>query len=759
MAIKQTQQPLYFLDDQWQSFRSPGMRGLNTIVDPHDIGDQDASDLLNVWFDQGVIGTRPGSILYASKPASETGTPSQLMVPKTSDGVNYLIAVYTSGTNVNNFYVYDVTNTRWVLINGTYGPSFSKTLYFGSQSWTKAVGQDMLYFGNGYDNMGRWQMAMNYLSSAILSSNTTLPLTDATRFYQYSAGITAVNADNTTVTLSTSPQADSFYLNSWELGQPIYYVGTGITGLTTGTIYYAVPSAYSLASVSSLSGNTLGFATTKANAIAKTTISISGSPSNATVYKLQPIVVYDGTTTTNMTYYSVTSNTLNLVGTAGQAYASGATVVPTITDRPGMPKGNVLATWQGRFVTASSSASQQSIYDSSSITYHTWPTVTTTIPTPTTIGANATMFQLSRTFNAEDFVPNTNDGAASFMESVPDGSGAIVDIKDFGQFLLISKSNSQWQFSYSINQTTGAQVPQLVPIISGIGSGPLNSRGTIKAMNSIFYPTASAGFISMSPLQSGFSVSTGYQVISNQINNYIQNGYDFTVSKGQFYYNKLFWTATNPNTQSKIFMYDTVRQAWSIFDNWNPVDMAVTNTNQFYYLAQNGNVYKAFQGYTDNSNPYNSYYTTKLHNFGQPAIVKTLDAIYIEGYMTQSTILYADVLYNEKGNQYLITYKITTTTAGVEYTSVTIGGMGSFPFYQSILDSFPPSQIQNFGYFRGYLSVPNAYGFHALQVKFYSKNANSVWFLTGYGMNPKFENNIPSSMRIDSTSPVVTNFQ
>lgn len=722
MSLPKAQKPAnYALAIDVVETRQPGMLGINTITDQHDIKDQESPDMLNMYFDNGVIGNRPGYSLFAAKPTGETGTPLQMMIAKTSDGVNYIISIYTSGTITNNFYLWDSTNTRWIPINGSYLPTFTKMTYFGSQNWNYAYGDDRLYFGNKYDSSCRWRNCLNYLSTAAASADTTLTLTDTSRFFVYQAAVTGISSN--IFTLSTSPQGSSVYTNSWEKGQMVYFSDPGntISGLTNGTVYYAVPSSYILP-VNGVSGNSLGLATSYANAIAGTVISISGSPSNVTIYKATPVVIYDGTTATQKIYYTKSSTTLTLTGTVGTTIAIGASVSPTIVP-VAIPKGNIVVTWQSRFITAGAYQNENTMY-------------------------------LSRVSDPEDYVPVTDDMNAGGFQIFNDGAGGLIDIKEFGTFLVVSKSNAMYQFSFVQNADLSAQFPQITPIVSGIGMGPVTFRSSLKALNAIYYPSGSSGFIQLSPVASGVTASTGLQVISYNINNILPN-YDFSNSKGGFYKNKLFWTAQSSVSQNIIFVYDTIRQAWTKFDSWNPVDFAITNNNVFLILSANdGNIYQAFSGYTDNSNPYNAYYNTKLNLLGNAFTVKTLDAIYVEGYMTQSTKLYADVLFNEKGRLFKATYLLTYGVQGFQFSNVIVGGLAQFPFNQNINDSLTPDQIQNYGYFRGYLSVPVSYGLFAVQIKFYSKDANSVWFLTGWGTKPTYEESLPALMRIDANSPV-----
>ena len=742
------------ITQNWIEVRQPGMAGMNTIVDQHDIKDQEAVDLKNMVFDQGVIGPRQGSKLFAAKPTGETGTPLEIMIAKTSDGINYIIAVYTSGTTTNNFYIWDSVYSQWVSINGSYLPTFSAITYFGNQSWDYGYGFDSHYFCNGYDDMCRWKMSMGYLSTTASATDTTLTLSDASRFFKYSAGISAVNSDSTTVALTASPQQNAVYTNDWELGQMVYYVGSSISGLTSGTLYYAVPTAYSLPT-NGVSANALGFATSLANAIAKTTISISGSPSNATVYKAEPITIKDGSSTYSAIYYDTTSTTLKLTAAFGSIANSGAVVVPTITDRLGMPKGNILTTWSSRFVVANSPATTARTWNSGSTTFQTYPAAPTAIVSPTAIPGSANTMWLSRTSSPEDYITNNADISSGGNQIFSDGDGNITDIKDFGQFPVVSKKNKQYQFSFIVNQNLSAQFPQITPIISGNGMGPISFKSSVKAMNSIYYPTNSNGFMKLTPTTTGTNSSTGIDVISYNINNLIQSGYSFTTSRGTFFNNKLIWTAKNPAIQDTMFVYDTIRNAWTKFDSWNPIDMAVLGNNTFLFLSSiDGNLYQGFTGYTDNSNQYITSYTTKLHNLGRSALPKTMDAIYVEGYMTQGTTIYADVLFNERGLLFSQTYTMKVNNQGFIFTNENIDALGMLPINQGILDSLTPSQIQSFGFFRTYLSVPNSYGLYAVQVTFRTKDPNCVWFMTGYAFNPKYIDIVPATMRLDANATI-----
>jgi hypothetical protein len=692
------------------------MAGLNTLLDQHDIKDQESPDMGNVWFDAGVIGPRTGSQIFATKPAGETGSPLQCFTGKTSDGLQYLISVYAQTGSGYNLYVWDVTNSQWIPINGTYGPTYTKNTKMGYVGWCNGYGDDRLYFCNGVDDQASWKMNMNYLSVKTLAADTTLTFTDATRFNIYTAAVTAISGNN--LTLSASAQANAIFTNEWEIGQMVYYVGTGITGITTGTVYYAVPTSYTLPTNGS-SGNTLGLAPTLAQAVAGSSINLGGSPSNATVYKVYPLTIYNAGTPTTVLYYNKSGNVINLTAAVGTANPIGSTVTSLITDRPGVKKGKVMVNWQARLAIANFSPGGENVL---------W---------------------LSRISEPEDYIIATADISSGGNQIFQDGFGGIMDLQNFGDFLVVAKQDVIYRFLFIQNQDLSAQFAQVTPIISGLGMGPIAPHTAVKALNSVYYPTTSSGFVSLSPVSSGATSSTGLSVISFSINNYIQNNLNFSNTVSTFFRNKLFWTATSTTGANAVMVYDTVRAAWTKFDSWNPSDLFVFNNLMYYMSSFDGGIYQALVGYTDNSNPYYAYFNTKMNSLGQPGLPKVADAYYVEGYMTQSTTLYADVLYNEKGRLYYETYQLMSNTPGFYFSNVSITALGQTPINQSILDSLEPSQVGQLGIFRGYLSLDNSHAFYAVQVKFYSKDPNSVWFISGHGIAPEYQNVIPATMRVD----------
>ena len=148
----------------------------NASLDPQDIADTDAADVLNMVMDKGYPTPRPGSVLAWKKPTGETNPLLNLLECVTSDRKEYAIAIY--GPNI---YVRDEVNNQWININGSYTPPTINASY-GYTNWNGGIGSDIVYFGNGVDNTMKWQMALSYSTQNQLASDTVITLSSVAQF-------------------------------------------------------------------------------------------------------------------------------------------------------------------------------------------------------------------------------------------------------------------------------------------------------------------------------------------------------------------------------------------------------------------------------------------------------------------------------------------------------------------------------------------------------------------------------------------------
>ncbi len=172
----------------FESIRQIGLGGLVSKVDSQDISPTESPDLRNIIYDAGIVGPRNGTTLLIAVPAGETGTPSRLLKPRASDGKQYVIAIY--GTNL---YLYDPTNVKWILINGSYAPT-STGVQWDYAIWNNGKQDDRIYLGIGIDDTAMWQQTLDYLKVAAVGGDGTLTLKDSSRFPN--TGTVVVNGES-----------------------------------------------------------------------------------------------------------------------------------------------------------------------------------------------------------------------------------------------------------------------------------------------------------------------------------------------------------------------------------------------------------------------------------------------------------------------------------------------------------------------------------------------------------------------------------
>lgn len=709
--------PAVQTNEHFVDARQLAMKGLNTLTDVHEIQEQETPDMSNTTFDAGVIGVRPGISLFTTKPSGETNTFNTGIGVQTADGTQYLIVSYGA-----NWYLWDTTNNYWVPLNSSFT---NGTLPFSYQGWINSIADSRMYIGNGVDINERWRASVGHSLGNINAINTTVTLqaNNGQRFYNdfYSITPGSISSNELTILPDTAGNV------SLPLGQMVFYTSNSIppTGMTVNTIYWVVPQ-------DGTTGTTFKLATSLANAMANITISISGSVAVGDILDVvEPIIISDGVNTATNYYYEVSNDTLHLVNQVGMTFGAGATVATTLTPRPIIPIGSIFTVSQRRFFTAAGTASTANTFVNQ-------------------IGpVSPVTMNFSRAGEPEDYLNDPDDIGSGFYATFPDGYPAITHVTDFGEYLLVGKNQAEYRFGFIQNSDLSAQILQVTPIISGSQMGALSSQTTIKAMNSVYYPTLGSGVVQLAPISTGVTATSGITVVSFNITNYVNT---LTFVKGRYFNQKLFWKVET-STEPALLIYDMIRTAWTKWDGMNPADMFVYN-NLFYYAeTSTGNILQFFSNtYNDNGNPIVSYFFTKARNFGMASMPKTADKVYLEGYMTSGTTLYADVWYNEKGELSKKTYKLNTSNPNFYFSRVPVDPLGAIPFNQGILDSMPPSYLATLGSFRCYLSIPNSYGYFVIQVKYYSMDQDAVWFITGDGINAQPEPLAPALLTIDDIS-------
>lgn len=208
------------LQKPYVPIRLPGMGGWNSFLDASGIDDDQLADAQNVSYDNGFVSVREGSTLLYEKPDGESGDPLQLITAKTSDGIEYLIAIYA-----NHFYVRHEVGDEWIRINQSYVPT-ETDLFYGDVNWNNGRGDDRLYVCNGVDNVARWDICLTEANGAQIAGASTLVVVDASRFPV--AGTLVIQGASSTFTEAYSSHDGTTFTLTGTLSQNVSD-GAGVT--------------------------------------------------------------------------------------------------------------------------------------------------------------------------------------------------------------------------------------------------------------------------------------------------------------------------------------------------------------------------------------------------------------------------------------------------------------------------------------------------------------------------------------------------
>lgn len=430
------------------------------------------------------------------------------------------------------------------------------------------------------------------------------------------------------------------------------------------------------------------------------------------------LIIQNGVTQVLLAYSANdTSTGIITVGTVGTVIPAGSTVTVPIQDlnpASSVPKGKVFIKSFARLFVMNSVGFENKV-------------------------------NFSQSSNPEVFAVTTDmTSGGSFVLYA--GVGGILGAADFGSYLLIDKQDIKHQVRQNISSDNANFVFQIIPVMSGDGIGPANQATILSYMNTSYYPTVGEGIISFSPAQTGASTTSGLVLLSQRINNLVTEVLDFSIARTAGLGQKLYWSVSLPVIgtptviNNLVLMYDLVRaslnqpqSAWTIFDNWNAVDLKPVNGILYYLSASDGAVYKAYEGYQDatagNPTPYTSMALSKRFNLNSPATLFKAQYIYLEGFISQSTKLYINVFDNEKGALGTQSYIIDGNNKSLTSNAFS-GGLGRFVNGLPLLGGIDFETIKNATqplFFRVYLEVSQAFREHNVQLQFFTNAMGSQW--------------------------------
>jgi hypothetical protein len=188
-------------------------------------------------------------------------------------------------------------------------------------------------------------------------------------------------------------------------------------------------------------------------------------------------------------------------------------------------------------------------------------------------------------------------------------------------------------------------------------------------------------------------------------------------------------------------VYNLVTGTWdSPIVGWAVSEFAVyddgTGEKLYWGDGVTPNVYKVTEDSNDFIYDVTASWRSKQFTFGTPQVQKTMDSVYVEGYISQNTNLTISLLLDENG--YTQTY--STVLRGSEssylYSSESFNLFGLTPFGTERFGANADQSGKR--KFRVYLSKSfTPLPFYNAQIEFASDQQAGVWEVTAFAMNVK----------------------
>lgn len=424
-------------------------------------------------------------------------------------------------------------------------------------------------------------------------------------------------------------------------------------------------------------------------------------------------VVYCGQT---VAYTSKTATQFNFAGAGSVECADNKGVAQAPREFAGatFPRGNIYLFADNRLFIAGVSSTSDVVYFSAYASSTDFGDLQTLVTSST--AATAGLFNLAEGGGAVTAMVMDEGSIYIFKRSIiyratlTDSLYSITPLKTFDQ-----KS-----------QTTGA-VNKRSTFTSGNGTAfitPDNQIMLLQRVETIDYPQITA--------------------ISEPIKNTVDSMY-FDDSSGITYKDKLYFSgkmSSDSTTNDTVLVYNLSTKQWDApVVGWNVKDWTIyqdSNIEELYYGdSLTANTYKIITKAEDYIFDTVANWRSKRFDFGLPHGQKTIENIFVDGYISPSTNLRISLLCDEDG----ITQTYSTTLAGTEtdyiYNSTSYNAIGLKAFGSERFGS--SADVSGKKRFRVYLGkdfrIPTCY---SAQLEFASDQANASWEVTSFGflVNP-----------------------
>lgn len=202
-----------------------------------------------------------------------------------------------------------------------------------------------------------------------------------------------------------------------------------------------------------------------------------------------------------------------------------------------------------------------------------------------------------------------------------------------------------------------------------------------------------------------------------------------------FHENKLHLTCKTSSSSTfkdLELVYDTVKQVW--YDPYigrNINDYNIQNNELHWGSAVDTTSYRQITDKLDNGNGFTANWRSWEENFGSPSLQKKVDFAFVEGYISDNTILNVNIYLDDNGYSGIIPKKIR-------------GDSTIYIFFKAFFNLFGlnPFGIERFGSnkefsklkkFRVYIPIKDNQEIFTIQIEFLSEGKAQEWQVTRFG--------------------------
>lgn len=382
-------------------------------------------------------------------------------------------------------------------------------------------------------------------------------------------------------------------------------------------------------------------------------------------------------------------------------------ITQAIQEYPTYPRGNIYLLANNRLFIAGIASTTQAVYFSKYGDATTW---------------------------AENLVTDSTADSAGIF-NLGEGGGAVSGMVLDEQSIYIFKKSIVYKAVLSDSLYTLQPLKTFDAKSQTVGA--TNKKMIFAGGNGVFYSTPDNQIINLTRVD-----EIDYpQVVS--ISNTIKpttDGAVFSSSTGIFWKNKAYFAIKSDDSigfNDAVLVYNYPTQSWeSPTIGWNVGDWTIyddgSGEDLYFGSAIDANVYKITDGAVDNNLGVTANYRTKRFDFGAPELLKEIENVYIEGYITDQTTLTVSLLIDEDGYTQIYKTDILGTETDYIYSADEYNLFGFHPFGYRQFGSDVQQEKKKFRVYlnKGLRRIP----FHNFQLEFASDGENQYWEITSWAV-------------------------